>query len=199
MDALGRLVHELAKLPGIGQKSATRLAYHFLNADREVSERLADALVGAKRDTRFCQSCFTYTQEETCPVCRSQSRADNLIAVVERPSDADAIEATGNFNGKFHVLHGVLSPVEGIGPEELRLKELVQKVAKVSEDHPETEIILALNPSVEGEATALYIQRILKPFSVKLSKIAYGLPMGGAIEYADRMTISRALANRLQY
>lgn len=199
MDALGRLVHELAKLPGIGQKSATRLAYHFLNSDAEKSERLAEALVSAKRDTRLCRSCFTYTQEELCPICESTSRMPGLIAVVERPSDAEAIEATGNFNGRYHVLHGVLSPVEGVGPEELRLKELVQRVAKLSSESPEVEIILALNPSVEGEATGLYIQRILKPFEVKLSRIAYGLPMGGAIEYADRMTISRAISNRVEY
>lgn len=198
MDAFGRLVHELAKLPGIGAKSATRLSYHLLNSDPLDVERLADALVSAKKHTRLCSVCFTYTETEVCPICRSTHRSDNLIAVVERPSDAEAIESTGNFSGKFHVLHGVLSPVEGISPERLRLKELVQRAAALSDDHKDLEFIVALNPSVEGEATTLYIQRILKPFGVKVSKIAYGIPMGGALEYADRMTISRALANRAE-
>ena len=199
MEALGKLIHELAKLPGIGHKSATRLAYHLLNSEAGVVDRLSASLVHAKRNTKLCGQCFTYTESELCPICRNSSRASGQIAVVERPSDVDAIEATGNFNGKYHVLHGVLSPVEGIGTEDIRLRELVTRIAKLmDEGRPDVEVILALNPSVEGEATGLYVNRILKPFQVKISKIAYGLPMGGALEYADRMTISKAIANRVE-
>lgn len=198
MDALTKLVHELSKLPGIGQKSATRLSYHLLNSEASMVERLSEALLQAKHNTRLCEACFTYTETEVCPICRNSARVETQIAVVERPCDVDAIEATGNFTGRYHVLHGILSPVEGIGPENIRLKELLTRVAKLSEENGDVEVILALNPSVEGEATSLYIHRILKPFKVKISKIAYGLPMGGALEYADRMTISRAIANRVE-
>ncbi len=198
MEALSQLVHELSKLPGIGQKTATRLSYHLLNAETGVVDRLSEALLNAKKNTKLCQSCFTYTETDLCSICRNEGRQRNLFAVVERPSDVDAIEATGNFYGLYHVLHGILSPVEGIGPENIRLKELLTRAVKASESGEGAEVILALNPSVEGEATSLYVQRILKPFRVKVSKIAYGLPMGGALEYADRMTISRALANRAE-
>lgn len=198
MEALGKLIHELAKLPGIGQKSATRLAYHLLNSEASTAERLAEALVQAKHSTKLCAQCFTYTEAELCQICRNPARTESLIAIVERPSDVDAIESTGNYTGRYHVLHGVLSPVEGIGPEDIRLKELVTRIAKLMESAPDAEVILALNPSVESEATSLYINRILKPFQVKISRIAYGLPMGGALEYADRMTISKAIANRVE-
>lgn len=196
-DALTQLVHELSKLPGIGEKSATRLAYHLLNADTERVRRLTEALTNAKEKVRLCSRCFTYTESDLCEVCSNTLRAQDSICVVERPSDVRAIEATGKFKGTYHVLHGTLSPVDGIGPDQIRLKELLHRVQNSASSSP-TEIILALNPSVEGEATALYVSRLMKPFGVRLSKIAYGLPMGGSLEYADRGTIGRALENRIE-
>lgn len=196
-DALSQLVHELSKLPGIGEKSATRLAYHLLNADTEKVRRLTEALTNAKERVRLCSRCYTYTEAELCEVCANTLRGQDSICVVERPSDVRAIEATGKFKGSYHVLHGTLSPVDGIGPDQIRLKELLHRIQD-SGNGKTTEIILALNPSVEGEATALYISKLMKPFGVRLSKIAYGLPMGGSLEYADRGTIGRALENRVE-
>jgi recombination protein RecR len=200
-DALSQLVHELAKLPGIGEKSATRLAYHLLNADGDRVKRLADALSRAKEKVRLCTSCFTYTEAELCEICANGLRSRDSICVVERPSDVRAIESSGKFKGTYHVLHGTLSPVDGIGPDQIRLQELLRRVRAWLEGGAEAvnrEIILALNPSVEGEATALYITKLLKPLGVRVYKIAYGLPMGGSIEYADRGTIGRALENRTE-
>ncbi len=200
-DALSMLVHELSKLPGIGEKSATRLAFHLLNADADRVKRLTDALLRAKEKIRLCNTCFTYTEEERCEICANPLRVQDSICVVERPSDVRAIEASGKFKGTYHVLHGTLSPVEGIGPEQIRLQELLRRVrawseADVSMAHKE--LVLALNPSVEGEATTLYVTRLLKPLGLKISKIAYGLPMGGSIEYADRGTLGRAMENRTE-
>jgi recombination protein RecR len=200
-DALSTLVHELSKLPGIGEKSATRLAFHLLNADADRVKRLTDALLRAKERIRLCNTCFTYTEEERCEICANPLRSQDSICVVERPSDVRAIEASGKFKGTYHVLHGTLSPVEGIGPEQIRLQELLRRVRGWSEtDAPMNakEIVLALNPSVEGEATALYVTRLLKPLGLRISKIAYGLPMGGSIEYADRGTLGRAMENRTE-
>jgi recombination protein RecR len=200
-DALSTLVHELSKLPGIGEKSATRLAFHLLNADSDRVKRLTDALLRAKEKIRLCSQCFTYTEGEICEICSNPLRAHDSICVVERPSDVRAIDASGKFKGTYHVLHGTLSPVEGIGPDQIRMQELLRRVRAWSEAEPSLanrEIVLALNPSVEGEATALYITRLLKPFGLKISKIAYGLPMGGSIEYADRGTLGRALENRTE-
>lgn len=200
-DALSQLVHELSKLPGIGEKSATRLAYHLLNADEERVLRLADALVRAKQKIRLCRQCFTYTESELCEICSNPSRSADKVCVVERPSDVRAIEASGKFKGTYHVLHGTLSPVDGIGPEQIKIGGLLERVKSWGfdgGDFSSKEITLALNPSVEGEATGLYISRLLKPFGLKLFKIAYGLPMGGSLEYADRGTIGRALDNRTE-
>lgn len=200
-DALSTLVHELSKLPGIGEKSATRLAFHLLNADADRVKRLTDALTRAKEKIHLCGRCFTYTEEELCEICVNPLRSPDAICVVERPSDVRAIEASGKFKGTYHVLHGTLSPVEGIGPDQIRLQELLVRVRGWSEQDlalTHKELVLALNPSVEGEATALYITRLLKPLGVKISKIAYGLPMGGSIEYADRGTLGRALENRTE-
>jgi recombination protein RecR len=196
-DALTQLVHELSKLPGIGEKSATRLAFHLLNADSERVKRLTDALLRAKEKIRLCSNCFTYTEEDLCEICANPLRSHDSICVVERPSDVRALEASGKFKGTYHVLHGTLSPVDGIGPEQIRVQELRRRVNRW-ENMAAKEIVLALNPSVEGEATALYISRLLRPLGVKLSKIAYGLPMGGSIEYADRGTLGRALENRTE-
>ena len=197
MEALTQLIHELSKLPSIGHKTATRLAYHLLDSDLSDIERLSEALLKAKTATLLCQTCFTFTEKEKCPICANDGRDNLIICVVERPCDLDAVEATGNFNGQFHVLHGLLSPVEGVGPEQIKLKELVRRVG-TRDDSSQIEIIIALNPSVEGEATALYISRLVKPFAQKISKIAYGLPMGGALEFADRGTIAKAIANRVE-
>lgn len=200
-DALTALVHELSKLPGIGEKSATRLAFHLLNADADRVKRLTDALLRAKERIRLCSRCYTYTEDDLCEICANPLRSPDSICVVERPSDVRAIEASGKFKGTYHVLHGTLSPVEGIGPDQLRMQELLQRVRVWSEQNPllaGKELVLALNPSVEGEATALYVTRLLKPMGLKISKIAYGLPMGGSIEYADRGTLGRALENRTE-
>lgn len=200
-DALTALVHELSKLPGIGEKSATRLAFHLLNADADRVKRLTDALLRAKERITLCSRCFTYTEDSLCEICANPIRSPDSICVVERPSDVRAIEASGKFKGTYHVLHGTLSPVEGIGPEQIRIQELLQRVRGWSDQSAPLsgkELVLALNPSVEGEATALYITRLLKPMGLKVSKIAYGLPMGGSIEYADRGTLGRALENRTE-
>jgi recombination protein RecR len=196
-DALSTLVHELSKLPGIGEKSATRLAFHLLNADADRVKRLTEALTRAKEKIRLCTRCYTYTEEALCEICVNPLRTNDVICVVERPSDVRAIEASGKFKGTYHVLHGTLSPVEGIGPDQIRLQELLNRV-KTWDIVTQKELVLALNPSVEGEATALYISRLLKPLGLKISKIAYGLPMGGSIEYADRGTLGRALENRTE-
>lgn len=196
-DALTQLVHELSKLPGIGEKSATRLAFHLLNADSERVKRLTDALLRAKEKIHLCSNCFTYTEEDLCEICSNPLRSQDSICVVERPSDVRALEASGKFKGTYHVLHGTLSPVDGIGPDQIRVQELLRRVNRW-EDTSSKELVMALNPSVEGEATALYVSRLLRPMGLKLSKIAYGLPMGGSIEYADRGTLGRALENRTE-
>lgn len=200
-DALTQLVHELSKLPGIGEKSATRLAYHLLNADADRVRRLTDALLQAKEKIHLCSNCFTYTEADVCEICANPLRNQDAICVVERPSDVRALEASGKFKGTYHVLHGTLSPVDGIGPDQIRVQELLRRVRAwmdVGADLSKKEIVLALNPSVEGEATALYITRLIKPLGIRIYKIAYGLPMGGSIEYADRGTLGRALENRTE-
>ncbi len=195
-DALTRLVHELSKLPGIGEKSATRLAYHLLNSESERVRSLADALVQAKERVHLCSECFTYTEQETCDLCLDVGRTAHQICVVERPGDARAIESSGRYKGRYHVLHGTISPVDGMGPDQIRAKELLQRVGALDSAGTPAEVIFALNPSVEGEATGLYLNRLLRPLGAKVSKIAYGLPLGGSLEYADRGTIGRALENR---
>lgn len=196
-DALTRLVHELSRLPGIGEKSATRLAFHLLNSDLEKVKRLTEALLEAKEKIKLCSTCFTYTEEDVCDICSNPLRSHDQICVVERPSDVRALEASGKFKGTYHVLHGTISPVDGIGPDQIRVQELLRRTNQWK-DFSHKEITLALNPSVEGEATALYISRILKPFGIRMYKIGYGLPMGGSIEYADRGTLGRALENRTE-
>lgn len=190
-------MHELSRLPGIGEKSATRLAFHLLNSDIEKIKRLTEALLEAKEKIKLCSTCFTYTEEEECEICSNPLRSHDQICVVERPSDVRALEASGKFKGTYHVLHGTISPVDGIGPDQIRVQELLRRTNQWKE-FTSKEITLALNPSVEGEATALYISRILKPFGIRMYKIGYGLPMGGSIEYADRGTLGRALENRTE-
>ncbi|HKO15449.1 MAG TPA: recombination mediator RecR [Gemmatimonadaceae bacterium] len=192
MSAIDDLANELARLPGIGRKTALRLTYHLLKQAPEQSRRLADALVTLAERVRPCARCFNLTETELCAICRDPRRDPGVLCVVEEPADIGAIERAGEFRGLYHVLGGRLSPLDGIGPEDLHVEALVQRVAA---DHPR-EVILATNPSLEGEATALYVQRQLTAHPVTVSRIARGLPVGGDLEYADGVTIAQALSAR---
>lgn len=191
-DALSRLIDELSRLPGIGRKSARRLAFHLLKAESPAVERLAAALAELKQRVVFCGNCHDVTETSPCALCSDPRRQDDLICVVEEPSDVSAVEATGEFRGRYHVLHGVLSPLDGVGPDDLRIKELL---ARVRETRP-AEVILALNPDTEGDATAYYLQRLLAPLGCAVSRIARGLPVGAELEFADAATLSRAIQGR---
>lgn len=187
-----RLLEELERLPGIGPKSAQRLAYHILVAESADAERLADAIVEVKRTIRFCSRCYNFAEAELCDICANTQRDQHLICVVEEPRDLAAIERTAEFRGTYHVLQGAISPIDGIGPDRLRIKELVERVGREGT----TEVVIATNPNAEGETTALYISRLLKPLGVKVTRIASGLPVGGELEYADEVTLGRALEAR---
>lgn len=193
-DPVSRLIFELSKLPGIGEKTATRLTYFILKQDESYTSTLANAILQAKSKICLCQHCFTFTEHSPCPLCSDTTRDTHSLCVVEKPSDVYSIERSGIFHGKYHVLHGLLSPLDGVGPEELKIRELTSRVSVITP--PLAEIILATNPSVEGEATALYLARILKPLGIKLTKLAFGIPVGGTLEYSDRQTIGKALENR---
>ncbi|MBE7450749.1 MAG: recombination protein RecR [Kofleriaceae bacterium] len=202
-DLIQRLVAELARLPGIGEKTATRLAMHLIRAPRPQVRELAQALLDATEKIGLCSVCATLTETDPCRLCADPRREAELICVVAQPSDVLAIERGGHFRGRYHVLHGVLSPLEGIGPDELRIAELIRRLgparAAASGDpgHPAVgEVIIATAPTVEGEATAMYLARLIKPLGVKVSRIATGLPVGGDLEYTDQATIARALAGR---
>jgi recombination protein RecR len=187
-----RLIDEFSRLPGIGPKSASRLTFFLLRGDGQQPRDLAQALIELKERTRFCSVCFNITEADPCPVCADASRSNGLICVVEEPLDVLAIERTGQFKGRYHVLHGALSPVEGVGPENLKIRELVVRVKA----EPVREVILATNVSLEGEATAMYIQKQLAPLGLKVTRLARGLPVGGDLEYADETTLARALEGR---
>jgi len=186
------LIRNLTRLPGVGEKSATRLALFILRAPTEEMESLARAIVEVKRKIRTCSLCFNFTDEDPCNICKEPSRQTGQLCVVEDPGDLMAIEASQGFKGLYHVLQGVLSPLDGVGPEELRIKELLERVQKGGI----REVVLALNPSVEGEATSLYLAQVLKPLGVRVTRIAYGIPAGGDVQYADRVTLGKALENR---
>jgi len=188
---VARLIDELGKLPGIGAKTASRLAYHVLRASREDAIALAEAILDVKERIRLCSVCFNTTEDDPCPICHDTSR-DATICVVQEPLDVVALERTGQLKGKYHVLHGAISPVEGIGPDKLKIQELLRRVA---EERPE-EIILATNLDITGEATATYLHRLLVPLGVTVTRPASGLPVGGDLEYADEVTLGRALAGR---
>jgi recombination protein RecR len=190
--ALAALIDQLVRLPGIGPKTAQRLAFHLLKAPREDAAALAEALVGLKDRTRLCQRCFNLCETELCGVCMDTRRDASVLCVVEEINDLLAIEKTREFRGLYHVLGGSLSPLDGRGPEQIRVKELQARL----ETSEVREVILATNPNVEGEATALYLLRVLKPFSLRVTRIARGLPMGGDLEYADEATLARALEGR---
>ena len=193
-ESIQSLINSLERLPGIGPKSASRLAFYFLRATDDVSDDLAIALANLKKNTAFCQECFNITEagRERCEICESSKRDIGVICVVEEALDVLALERTGGFQGKYHVLQGVLSPIEGIGPDDLKIKPLVARVARGGVK----EIILATNPSMEGDATAQYLQSQLKTFNVHVTRLARGLPVGGDLEYADQNTLLRALSGR---
>jgi recombination protein RecR len=187
-----RLIDELARLPGIGKKSAQRLAFHLLNAEEADAQRLADAIVQMRAQVRLCDRCFNVTAEEECSICRDLRRDATAVCVVERAQDIPVLERTQEFSGRYHVLGGVISPIEGIGPDQLRMKELLARV----DDEAIAEVIVATNPTVEGDTTAMYLARLLKPLGVSVTRLASGLPVGGDLDYADEITLGRALAGR---
>jgi recombination protein RecR len=192
--AVGRLIEALSRLPGIGPKTASRLTYHLLRASEGESQELAEALRSMRAETKLCSVCFNITDRvvDPCGVCRDDSRRSDLICVVESPLDVLALERTESFRGRYHVLHGAISPVEGVGPDDLKLAELVARIGAGGVD----EVILATNPTLEGEATAMYLRRRLEAFPVRVTRLARGLPAGGDLEYADASTLSQALDGR---
>lgn len=189
---LAQLIEQLRALPGIGAKTATRLAYHILDMDMERARRLAAAITGAKEKVGFCSVCFNLTDSDPCAICMAEKRDHTTICVVEQPQDVAAMERMNDYDGVYHVLHGALSPLEGVGPNDIRIRELVLRAGKENVQ----EVIVATNPNVEGEATAMYIAKLLKPMGIRVTRIAHGLPVGGDLEYADEVTLSRAMENR---
>jgi recombination protein RecR len=193
-DPIARLIHRLSRLPGIGEKSATRLAFHILRAPEQHARELAQAILEVRERVRLCSICCNLTEDDPCELCASPRRDARTICVVGQPTDLIAIERGGSYRGRYHVLHGVLSPLDGIGPEDLRIAELVRRLQPG--DDPVTEVILATAPSVEGEATAMYLARLIKPLGVTVTRIASGVPIGGELEYVDQVTLTRALDGR---
>ena len=183
---LAKLINELSKLPGIGTKSAQRLAFHILSLED------AEAITCAKREMKYCSLCGNLTDEDPCAICSDPARRDDVICVVESPRDVMAMERIKEFNGLYHVLHGVISPMEGIGPEDINLKSLIQRL----QANDVKELIIATNPNIEGEATAMYIARLIKPAGIKVTRIAHGIPVGGDLEYADEVTLLKSLEGR---
>jgi recombination protein RecR len=190
--SLENLIRKLAKLPGLGEKSATRIAMHLLRVPREEAESLANAIQLIKTQIRTCAHCFHFTDADVCAICADSQRANGVLCVVETTADLVAIEQSGAFRGRYHVLQGVLAPLDGVGPDNLRIKELLQRL----EPEGIQEVILATNPSNEGEATAHYLMKLLKDRPVRVSRIGFGIPMGGDVKYVDQVTIQRALAGR---
>ena len=194
IEPLAKLIERFKALPGIGNKSAIRLAYHVLDMDPAEARELANAIINAKEKIGYCQVCYNLSDSDPCAICGSEARDHSIICVVEQPQDVDAIERMRDFKGVYHVLHGALSPLEGVGPDNLRVKELLSRLQGDSVK----EVIMATNPNVEGEATAMYIARLLKPMGIKVTRIAHGLPVGGDLEYANEVTLSRAMENRVE-
>ena len=187
------LIEELGYLPGIGKKTAQRLAFHIINMPQERVDALAEAIVNAKKNIHECKLCHTLTDKEICPICSDESRNHNIIMVVENSRDMAAYEKTEKYDGVYHVLHGAISPMLGIGPEDIRLKELIKRL-----EEPVEEVIIATNSSLEGETTAMYISKLLKPLDIKVTRIASGVPVGGDLEYIDEVTLLRALEGRVE-
>ena len=193
-NPMTKLIEELSQLPGIGGKSAQRLAFHIINMPQQKVESIANAMLSAKKDTKYCQYCYNLSDTDFCPICSNTTRDKKTIMVVETPRDLVAYERTKEYRGLYHVLHGVISPMMGVGPENIKLKELLQRLQR--EDDETEEVILATNSTVEGEATAMYISKLLKPVGIRVTRIANGVPVGGDLEYVDEVTLSRALEGR---
>ena len=189
---ISRLIEEFSKLPGVGRKTAQRLAFHVINMNTNDVESLSKAIIDAKREIKYCSICCNITDTDPCSMCSNKNRDSSVICVVEDPRDVAAMERTREFKGKYHVLNGVISPMDGIGPDMIKIKELIVRLG--NEDVKE--LIMATNPTIEGEATAMYIARLVKPMGIKVTRIAYGLPVGGDLEYADEVTITKALEGR---
>ena len=190
---INKLIEQLSRLPGIGPKSAQRLAFHIINLPKEQVEQLALSMTGAREHIQYCRQCFTLTDSELCPICSNPSRDTTTIMVVENTRDLAAYEKIGRFEGVYHVLHGAISPLQGIGPEDIRLKELMQRLQKEVR-----EVIIATNSGLEGETTAMYISKLIKPTGIRVSRIASGVPVGGDLEYIDEVTLLRALDGRVE-
>ena len=191
-QSVSRLIEEFARLPGVGAKSASRMAFYVLNSPKERSDALAQAILTAKRETKYCKLCYNLCDDDTCRICQSTKRDGATIMVVETPQDMAAYEKTKEYSGLYHILHGVISPMDGITPADLRIKELVTRMA----DERITEVILATGATIEGEATAMYLSKLLKPLGVKATRIAHGVPVGGDLEHVDAVTLLRALQGR---
>ncbi len=189
---LAKLIEHFRALPGIGNKTAVRLAYHVLDMDAEQAKKLATAIIEAKEKIGYCNTCFNLSDQNPCVICAAEERDHSVICVVEQPQDVAAMERMRDYRGVYHVLHGALSPLEGVGPDQIRIKELL---GRLTGDEVK-EVIMATNPNVEGEATAMYLAKLLKPMGVKVTRIAHGLPIGGDLEYADEVTLSKAMENR---
>ena len=190
VGALNNLVEQFQRIPGIGHKSAQRMAFYVLNMSKEDAQKFADAIMDAKEKIHQCAVCCNLTEEELCPICQNEARDKTLVCVVEDPRDVMAIERTHEFAGTYHVLHGAISPMSGVGPDQLTIKELLGRLDGVEE------VIMATNPTVEGEATAMYISRLLKPLGIRTTRLAYGVPVGADLEYADEVTLTRAMEGR---
>ncbi len=194
VSPLQNLIDEFQKLPGIGNKTAQRLAYHVLNMPDEKASRFANAITEAKKKITYCKVCQNFSDREECSVCSSPARDKGVICVVENPRDVIQMEKTNEFKGTYHVLHGAISPMDNVGPEDIRIKELMARIASGQV----SEVIMATNPNLEGETTAMYISKLIKPFGVKVTRIAHGVPVGGELEYADEITLARALQWRIE-
>jgi recombination protein RecR len=194
-DAINKLIQEFNKLPGIGPKSAQRIAFHLLRASEEHSRELAGSILSLKQKITLCSSCFNVTEADPCPICRNNERDLSVICIVEQPQDILALEHTGVYKGLYHVLHGAISPTEGIGADDIRIKELLNRLQKGQIE----EVILATNTNLEGEQTALYLSRLISPIGIKVTRLARGLPFGTELEYADDMTLTRALEGRQEF
>ena len=193
LKSLEELVEKLSKFPGIGRKTAQRMAFYILNLPKEEVVSLAGVIRGVKEKVRFCSVCFNLTEEDPCPICTDPQRDSTTICVVEEANDVLSIDQTQGYNGLYHVLGGVISPLDGVGPEELRIKELRERLKKGIK-----EVIIATNPTTEGEATALYLSKIIKPLEIKTTRIARGIPIGGELEYTDKVTLSKAIEGRME-
>ena len=190
IEPIARLINEFSKLPAVGKKTAARYAYYIIRSNDETAKNLADSILNVKEKIKFCENCGNYTDVNPCKICRE--RTPKTICVVKEPKDAMAIEKTGEFNGQYHILHGTINPIQGIGPNDIRIKELLTRI----ERDEVSEVIIATNPDVEGEATAMYISKLIKPLGIKTSRLAQGISIGSELEYADEVTLSRAIINR---